>query len=53
MYESLADVPKWKKDQYRADAYSFNVPPVCTAAWDDLAWINHIDRDGVWVVIAS
>ena len=26
----------------------FPAPPVCTAAWDDAAWIAYVDSAGTW-----
>lgn len=34
------------RDAYRAGKYRFNAPPVCTARWDDDAWIRYIDNGG-------
>lgn len=38
-----------KRVQYRAGMYMFKVPPVCHANWDEHAWINWIDNNGVWL----
>jgi len=34
---------------YRAGRYWFPPPPVCTALWDEDAWIRFIDKDGGWL----
>jgi len=35
---------KAKIVKYKANAYIFAVPPVCTALWDTLDWIAWIDH---------
>lgn len=39
----------FKVAAYRRGLYSFTVPPVCTVAWDEDAWINYIDKHGAWM----
>jgi len=52
MWHSILDVPERIRQEYAANEWSCAVPPVTTARWDDLAWINHIfgprerDADG-------
>lgn len=38
-----------KLEKYRAGDYLFKAPPVCTAAWDDAAWIKFIDACNGWL----
>ena len=38
----LISVPKAKW------MYEFDVPPVCTAAWDAKAWVKWVDNNGQW-----
>lgn len=33
---------------YRAGKYVFKAPPVCTALWDERAWIAWIDACKGW-----
>jgi len=44
-FKSLEEVPKWIKYLYEHGEYYFNPPPVCTAYWTDLSWINYIYWD--------
>lgn len=37
-----------KLDQYKNGQYRFKAPPVCTARWDDDAWIKWIDACNGW-----
>ena len=34
---------------YRAGKYKFKAPPVCTALWDEGAWINWISACNGWL----
>lgn len=40
---------EFKVAAYRRGLYSIPVPPVCTTAWGEGAWINYIDSYGVWM----
>jgi len=40
--------PDEKRALYRAGKYRFRAPPVCTALWDEQAWINYIDAGNGW-----
>lgn len=45
----IEDTDDNKRDIYRRGGYSFRVPPVCTANWDEEAWIKYIDLGGgIW-----
>ena len=42
---ALVDTPKLRAKRlaaYRAGAYRFSPPPVCSLHWDDEAWMNHV-----------
>ncbi len=41
-YEKLEDVPAWLLARYEHGQYLFSAPPVCTAYWDTLSWINYV-----------
>lgn len=45
MWKTLEDVPPEILDKYENGDYEFSAPPVCTAQWDKLAWINYIFGD--------
>lgn len=47
-YQDIADVPKALLQKYIDGVWQCKVPPVCTAQWDTLAWVNWINRNGVW-----
>lgn len=42
MWKKLDDVPPAVLKAYEEGSWSMRPPPVCTAQWDKLAWINHI-----------
>lgn len=37
-----------KRRAYNSGHYLFDVPPVCSDAWNSIAWINYIDACGKW-----
>lgn len=39
-----------KLEAYRAGHWQCPAPPVCTARWDESAWIAFIDHYGSWTV---
>ena len=41
-YKSLDDVPNEVKKAYVLGHYVFSPPPVSTAYWGDLEWINYV-----------
>jgi len=38
-----------KAEMYRKGEYQFKAPPVCTARWTDLSWINWIETNDGWL----
>ena len=38
-----------KTELYRAGKYTFPIPPVCHAKWDEAAWIRYVDAHGRWL----
>ena len=38
-----------KAEMYRKGEYQFKAPPVCTARWTHLSWINWIERNDGWL----
>ncbi len=38
-----------KRELYNYGRWACPVPPVCTAYWDEQAWINWIDSKGKWL----
>lgn len=45
-----AQEPMTKSEAYKSGRWQCPPPPVCSAQWDDSAWIRYIDRDGRWTV---
>lgn len=41
-WKSIDDVPQDIIERYHEGSWSCDPPPVCTAYWGDLSWINHI-----------
>ena len=44
MFKTIDDVPERLIRAYEDGDWCCDVPPVCIAQWDSLAWINHIGR---------
>lgn len=43
--KTLKDTPEIRAARlaaYKAGEYAFSVPPVCTAYWDETAWMNFV-----------
>jgi len=41
-YTDIQEVPRPILDAYDQGRYTFHQPPVSTAAWDKVAWINFV-----------
>lgn len=41
-----AEIEQWERECYRSDDWWCEVPPVCTALWDEDDWIRHIRASG-------
>jgi hypothetical protein len=41
-WKQIDDVPESVLEEYRSGKWSCEPPPVCSALWGELSWINHI-----------